>query len=63
MDLPVLYNNIEEWNYYLMLYNAALKEMNTKLEILYNEFKMYHQYNPIEHITSRIKTPQSIAKN
>jgi Region found in RelA / SpoT proteins. len=62
MDLPVLYNNIEEWNYYLMLYNAALKEMNTKLEILYNEFKMYHQYNPIEHITSRIKTPQSIAK-
>lgn len=62
MDLPVIYNQAEEWSYYLMLYNAALKELNTKLEILYNEFKLAHQYNPIEHITSRIKTPQSIAK-
>jgi len=62
MDLPVLYNEVEEWNYYLMLYNAALKELNTKLDILYNEFKLAHPYNPIEHITSRIKSPQSIAK-
>lgn len=62
MELPVIYNQAEEWNYYLMLYDAALKELNTKLEILYNEFKLAHQYNPIEHITSRIKTPQSIAK-
>ena len=45
-----------------MLYDAALKEINTKLEILNNEFKLAHQYNPIEHITSRLKTPQSIAK-
>jgi len=62
MDLPVLYNEAEEWNYCLMLYNAALKELNTKLEILNNEFKLSHQYNPIEHITYRIKTPKSIAK-
>ena len=46
-----------------MLYEAALKEINTKLEILNSEFKLAHQYNPIEHITSRIKSPKSIAKN
>ncbi|NLP34068.1 MAG: GTP pyrophosphokinase family protein [Clostridiales bacterium] len=62
MDLPIFYDQREEWNNALLLYDAALKEINTKLEILNNEFKLDHQYNPIEHITSRIKTPQSIAK-
>ncbi|NLO08795.1 MAG: GTP pyrophosphokinase family protein [Clostridiales bacterium] len=58
----MLYNEAEEWSQALMLYDAALKEINTKLEILNNEFKLAHQYNPIEHITSRLKTPQSITK-
>lgn len=62
MDLPMFYDEAEEWANALLLYDAALKEINTKLEILNNEFKLAHQYNPIEHITSRIKTPQSIAK-
>ncbi|MBB2184713.1 GTP pyrophosphokinase family protein [Lachnospiraceae bacterium MD1] len=62
MDLPIFYNEAEEWSKALLLYDAALKEINTKLEILNNEFKITHQYNPIEHITSRIKSPQSIAK-
>lgn len=58
----MFYNEAEDWSKALLLYDAALKEINTKLEILNNEFKAAHQYNPIEHITSRIKTPQSIAK-
>lgn len=62
MELPMLYNEAEEWSHALMLYDAALKEINTKLEILNNEFKLAHQYNPIEHITSRLKAPRSIAK-
>lgn len=62
MDLPVFYDEQEEWSHALLLYDAALKELNTKLEIWNNEFKLAHQYNPIEHITSRIKSPQSIAK-
>lgn len=62
MDLPMFYDEADEWSNALLLYDAALKEINTKLEILNNEFKLAHQYNPIEHITSRIKSPQSIAK-
>ncbi|MDF2542612.1 MAG: RelA/SpoT domain protein [Herbinix sp.] len=58
----MFYDEAEDWSNALLLYDAALKEINTKLEILNNEFKLAHQYNPIEHITSRIKSPQSIAK-
>ena len=56
------YDEEDDWNRALLLYNAVLKEICTKLEILNNEFKLAHQYNPIEHITSRIKSAQSIAR-
>ena len=44
------------------MYNAALKQVQTKMEILNDEFQHVHQYNPIEHIKARIKTPESIVK-
>ncbi|BBF44572.1 GTP pyrophosphokinase [Lachnospiraceae bacterium KM106-2] len=62
MELPIFYDEVDEWNQVVLLYDSALKEINTKLEILNNEFKLAHQYNPIEHITSRVKSPQSIRK-
>lgn len=62
LEVPIFYNEQEEWARALLLYDSVLREINTKLEILNNEFKMAHQYNPIEHMTSRIKSPQSIAK-
>lgn len=62
MQLPLYYNEEDEWNRALLLYDSVLREINTKLEILNNEFKLAHQYNPIEHITSRIKSPESIAR-
>ena len=46
----------------MFLYQSALKEVGTKLEILNDEFQHVHQYNPIEHIKSRIKTAESIVK-
>lgn len=62
MQPPIYYDEEEEWNRTLLLYDAVLKEISTKLEILNNEFKLAHQYNPIEHITSRIKSADSIAR-
>lgn len=50
------------WEEIILLHNSALKEIGTKLEILNDEFHHIHQYNPIEHIKSRIKTPESIVK-
>ena len=46
----------------MLLYNSALKEMGTKVEILNDEFQHIHQYNPIEYVKKRIKTPESIVK-
>ncbi len=62
MDLPAYRDETQEWNHALLLYDSALKEIDTKLQILSNEFKLEHKYNPIEHITSRIKSMESIAK-
>lgn len=53
---------IDNWQTTMLLYNSALKEVGTKLEILNDEFQHIHQYNPIEHIKSRIKSPESIVR-
>ena len=53
---------VDSWNTITFLYNAALKKVRTKVEILNDEFQQVHQYNPIEYIKSRIKTPRSIVK-
>lgn len=55
-------NEVQTWNEVTLVYNSALKQINTKLEILNEEFQHVHNYNPIEHIKSRIKTPESIVK-
>ncbi len=42
------------------LYESAIREVKTKLEILDSEFKAKYDYNPIHHIEDRLKSPQSI---
>lgn len=58
----LLYDDVDSWETTMFLYNSALKEVGTKLEILNDEFQHIHRYNPIEHIKSRIKSPESIVK-
>ena len=55
-------NQVDSWQEVTLVYNAALKQINTKLEILNDEFQHVHRYNPIEHIKSRMKTTESIVK-
>jgi putative GTP pyrophosphokinase len=47
---------------FMMSYKFALDDMNTRIDILKQEFQYIHDYNPIEHVKSRIKTPQNILK-
>lgn len=56
------FDQIDQWKSSMFLYSSALKSINTKIEILNNEFVQLYNYNPIEHITSRVKTPESIVK-
>ena len=58
----MLGEDIDSWETMMFLYNSALEEVGTKLEILNDEFVHIHKYNPIEYIKSRIKTPESIVK-
>lgn len=54
--------DVDSWKSVMFLYKSAIKEVGTKLEILNDEFQYVHQYNPIEYIKSRIKSPESIVK-
>lgn len=42
------------------LYQSAIREISTKLEILDDEFQVIHKRNPIHHMQSRIKSVKSI---
>lgn len=42
------------------LYESAIREVKTKLEILDSEFKTKYDHNPIHHLEDRVKSPQSI---
>ncbi len=42
------------------LYDAGIKEVRTKLEILDDEFKIKHDHNPIHHMEYRLKSVNSI---
>lgn len=62
MNIPRTYDQIDQWTSLMFLYSSALKEINVKIEILNNEFIHIYNYNPIEHVKSRLKTPDSIVK-
>lgn len=63
MDIVIdKYNEVDSWKEVILIYSSALKQIETKLEILNDEFQHVHRYNPIEHIKSRIKTSESIVK-
>ncbi|MCR4705493.1 MAG: GTP pyrophosphokinase family protein [Lachnospiraceae bacterium] len=59
---PSANSEVDSWKEVQLIYNSALKEIGTKIEILNDEFQHVHQYNPIEHIKARLKTPESIVK-
>lgn len=61
-NIPKNYNQIDQWKSLMFLYNSALKEINVKIDILNNEFVQIYGYTPIEHVKSRLKTPESIVK-
>ncbi|QKE75564.1 GTP pyrophosphokinase family protein [Arthrobacter citreus] len=52
--------SLGEWTNTLLIYKFALDEINTKIKILNEEFTLTHNHNPIEHVKSRLKKPESI---
>ncbi|HIT62854.1 MAG TPA: GTP pyrophosphokinase family protein [Candidatus Ventrimonas merdavium] len=61
-NIPDAYTQLDQWNSVMFLYDSALKAIRTKIEILNGEFVHIYGHTPIEHIKSRLKTPESIVK-
>ncbi|WGD38658.1 GTP pyrophosphokinase family protein [Lysinibacter sp. HNR] len=51
-----------EFTRFMMPYKFAIDEVTTKISILQEEFSLVHDYNPIEHLSSRLKSPESIVE-
>src|SRR6476469_5490177 len=47
---------------FLLEYRFGMQEIETKIGILRDEFLMTHAYNPIEHVSSRVKSPDSLVE-
>ncbi|WP_022884637.1 GTP pyrophosphokinase [Glaciibacter superstes] len=56
-DLRDLRNEITR---FMMSYKFAIDEVMTKVNILKEEFASIHEYSPIEHVNSRLKSPENI---
>jgi putative GTP pyrophosphokinase len=56
-----IFTQVQELQELQHLHNAAIKELQARLEILNDEFKVKHARNPIHHIESRLKTPASMS--
>ena len=47
---------------YLVLYRCALKNMQMRVDTMQEDFNNLQTYNPIEHVKTRLKSPESIAE-
>lgn len=44
----------------MFIYSLAIRELQTKIEIIKDEFKIFYHYDLIDYIDTRIKMPESI---
>lgn len=52
----------DEFQSFLLEYRSGMREIETKILILQEEFEHAHAYNPIEHVSSRLKSPDSLVE-
>ena len=50
----------DDFRRFMLEHRFGMDEVVTKLSILRDEFTHLHDYNPIESVTSRLKTPESL---
>jgi putative GTP pyrophosphokinase len=52
----------EDFRRFMLEHKFGMEEVVTKLSILRDEFANLHDYNPIEHVSSRLKSPESLVQ-
>ena len=59
-DPQLFINNVAKFSDLMMMYRCVIREVQTKLEVLDDEFSVEYKRNPISFIKTRIKKPESI---
>lgn len=55
-----LYRSYQDFLRFQHLYSSAVREIQTRLEVLDEEFSVQYAHNPIHHVESRLKSTASI---
>ena len=55
-----LYRSYQDFLQFEHLYSSAVREIQTRLEVLNEEFSVRYAHNPIHHVESRLKSTSSI---
>ena len=61
-NLDYFAGQLREVQELMMMYNCAIREVRTKLDVLNDEMAVCSPHNPIEMIKSRVKKPRSIVE-
>ncbi|HIX14062.1 MAG TPA: GTP pyrophosphokinase family protein [Candidatus Anaerofilum faecale] len=61
-DASQFLDRMAQFNELMMKYNSAIREVQTKLQILNDELSLRGRANPIDSIRTRVKKPLSIAE-
>jgi len=59
-EIALLYESYHDFQQIQHLYNAAIRELQMRLEVLNDEFSVMYARSPIHHIESRLKSTKSI---
>ena len=59
-ETALLYHNYQDFLRFQHLYSSAVREIQTRLEVLNEEFSIRYAHNPIHHVESRLKSTNSI---
>ena len=59
-DSGILFRSYQDFLRLQHLYSAAVRQVQTRLEVLNDEFNVTYSRNPIHHIESRLKSTSSI---
>ena len=60
--LEVIQKNMQPINELMAYYRCAIMEVETKFNVLNEQFSLQYDRNPIEGIKSRLKSPEGIIK-
>lgn len=59
-DIASFFGGSHDFLFMMNLYDSAVRSLKLKFEVLNNEFSVLYARNPIHHIESRLKSPDSI---